>query len=410
MKKIMVLFCLFFGVISCGKGGDSEKVKVRYAFWDQNYVPAFEEMKKEFELLNPDIIVESEIVPWAQYWAKLEAGATGGGLADVLWMNIANFPRFQEADLIYDWNNEYGENIVGLTNYYADAINVAYLRDGKYSAIPKGMDTLGFYINEKLFKDAGVALPAKNATWEQIEAKAAELQPFLPEGTYALAVQQDAQSGFLYFVHNSGGYLISADGKTSGLDLPATIKGIEKYKEVQEASYTPDYASYSEMLAYRLFYAGRAAMVPALSVNILGVPKDVLSNTVIHPLPLLNGQNKTVLNSIGDIISASSPNPEAAKKWIDYMNSKQGLSIQASKGVFFPIKEENIIEHTASIPIDLSAFYEGVATNSYPYPFTIEWGRFQDVYERAVRKAVESPDDDVAEILKSASDEVKTFL
>ena len=411
MKRCLVLL-LFLSIISCGKSesGD-EKVKIRYTFWDLNFVPAFEEMKKEFELLNPNIEVLSEVVPFGQYWVKLEAGATGGSLADVAWMNIANFPRFYEAGLIYDWDGLYGTNIDNSIKDYADAMKTAYQRDGKYYAFPKGMDTVGFYLNKKLFEDANMPLPPRDATWEEIEVIAEKLQASLPKNNYALGVSADAQGGFLYFVHNMGGYLVSPDGKKSGLDLPQTIAGIEKFRSVQRAPYTPDYASYAETALYQAFAGGRVAMATMLSVYFKGYDDAILSNTVIHPLPKINGQNKTVLNSIGDIVSASSKNPEEAQKWVDYMNSDKALIIQAKKGVFFPLNEKYIAEYSKAMPIDTTPFYQGVNTNSYPYPSTVEWGKFQDIYERAVRQSVESDDtNSIPTIMKDASDQAKKFL
>ncbi len=411
MKRCLVLL-LFLSIVSCGKSesGD-EKVKIRYTFWDLNFVPAFEEMKKDFELENPNIEIVSEVVPWAQYWVKLEAGATGDSLADVAWINIANFPRFYEAGIIHDWDGTYGTNIDNSIKDYADAMKTAYQRDGKYYAFPKGMDTVGFYINKKLFEDANMPLPPKDVTWEEIEVIAEKLQPLLPANTYALGISADAQGGFLYFVHNMGGYLVSPDGKKSGLDLPQTIAGIEKFRSVQKAPYTPDYASYAETALYQVYSSGRVAMATMLSVYFKGYGDEILSNTIIHPLPKINGQNKTVLNSIGDIVSASSKNPEEAQKWVDYMNSDKALIIQATKGVFFPLNEKYIAEYSKAMPIDTTPFYQGVNTNSYPYPSTVEWGKFQDIYERAVRQSVETEDtNSIPTIMKDASDQAKKFL
>ena len=78
MQKIITLslsFLVALTMFSCSQKTNTETV--RYLFWDRNFEPAVKEMKAEFEKENPNILVTIEIVPWANYWQKLEAATIG---------------------------------------------------------------------------------------------------------------------------------------------------------------------------------------------------------------------------------------------------------------------------------------------------------------------------------------------
>ena len=67
------------------EGGEEEKVsgEIRYAFWDSAQEAYFKKCVEEFNKIYPDVNVTLEPSTWDEYWTKLEAGATGGSIADV---------------------------------------------------------------------------------------------------------------------------------------------------------------------------------------------------------------------------------------------------------------------------------------------------------------------------------------
>ena len=68
---------------------NDEKVSLKFALWDKNQQPIYQKMVDQFMEENPNIKVEIEITPWAQYWTKLETAATGGSLS------TTSFPRIK---------------------------------------------------------------------------------------------------------------------------------------------------------------------------------------------------------------------------------------------------------------------------------------------------------------------------
>ena len=141
--------------------------------------------------------------------------------------------------------------------------------------------------------------------------------------------------------------------------------------------------------------------------------EDVRSNTVIIPLPSINGSNKTVVHAVGDAIYSNSGNIEAAKRWLAFMNSEEGLRIQTENSLFFPVRDQDAEAYVRTFGIDASALYgDGIRGRNFPFPFTFEAGRFLEVMEESIGRAVtESESDaDIAAIMNQASTDVQSFL
>ncbi|MGL4677527.1 MAG: ABC transporter substrate-binding protein [Brevinema sp.] len=399
MNKIKALSVLFILLGACT--GQSNKTVIRYMFWDSTYVLAFETMKKEFEAENPTIRVIGEVTPFSQYWAKIEAATIGKDLPDVFWMNFPNFPRFEKENLFYDWNDNYGE-LTNVIPSYPESIKSVYGKNGKYYAFPKGMDTVAVFLNKKLFEDTGVPIPSPDWSYEDFLDTANTLQGKLPMGSYAVAFTPSEQGGFEYFIYNNGGYLVSPDNTKHGLNLPGTAIGIEEYQKIVNGALTPDYNSLAETPIQVLFSSGRVAMITHISVHIAGFAKnpELLSNIITLPLPKIKGQNRIVLQAVGDTISYNSKNPEVAQKWIEFMNSPRGMQIQAEQGIFFPLMEPYATEFTAKYKVNMDAFKD--INNTYSYPSVVEFNKYYELYNRTIRKIIEE-DLDVRESLSNAS-------
>ena len=414
MKKHYVILCcviavtIVVGLVGCPR--EAGEQVVRYSFWDRNFEPTAAALKAEFEAQNPDIEVVIEITPWGEYWPKVEAGILGDVVPDVFWLNYPNTPRFYDAEVLYEWEGDYPPEIADITTYYTQGMKDAYLKNGKYVVYPKGYDSQAFAINKSKLDQLGIALPSAGATYEEITALAATIQPQLPEGEFALGMEWYGQAGHFYFIYNLGGFALSADGTEDGLALPATIAAVEEFKAFFAAPYTPSYAATQETTASQRYANNQIAMVFLPSWELPALPADVIANTVVIPLPKINGSNRTVVHAVGDAVYSQSENLDAAKKWVAFMNSEDGLRIQTEKSLFFPVRDQDAEAYVSTFGIDLSPYYgDGIRGNDYPFPFTFESGRFLEVMEESIGRAVEEGSD-VAAIMTQASAEVKTFL
>src|SRR5204863_4079288 len=56
----------------------AEAVTISYAIWDNNQLPVHQEIIKAFEAQHPNIHVEPQVVPWGDYWDKLQTAVADG--------------------------------------------------------------------------------------------------------------------------------------------------------------------------------------------------------------------------------------------------------------------------------------------------------------------------------------------
>ncbi len=76
---------------------NGEEVTITYGFWDTAQEAAITAQLEAFKAVFPNITVEPQIVPWADYWTKLQTGVAGGETFDVFWINSANLPVYASA-------------------------------------------------------------------------------------------------------------------------------------------------------------------------------------------------------------------------------------------------------------------------------------------------------------------------
>ena len=72
--------------------------------------PYFEKCIEKFNEQYPDVKVTLEPSSWDEYWTKLEAGATGGSIADVFWMNGPNIMKYADGDVLMDISDRIKED------------------------------------------------------------------------------------------------------------------------------------------------------------------------------------------------------------------------------------------------------------------------------------------------------------
>lgn len=181
---------------------------------------------------------------WDEYWTKLEAGATGGSIADVFWMNGPNIMKYADGDVLMDISDRIKEDNID-TGKYPEALVELYNVDGKQYAIPKDFDTIGVWYNKKIFDEAGVPYPTDDWTWDDMADIAKQLTR--SDGSvYGISAGYDTQIGIYNTIFANGGTIVSEDKKTSGYDTEATQAGVQCWVDLMKDGVSPSEASMEE--------------------------------------------------------------------------------------------------------------------------------------------------------------------
>ena len=175
------------GLTACSSAPSSnEKVSLTYGIWDKNQEPAMQQIISDFQKQNPNISVNIQLTPNADYWTKLQTAATAGTAPDVFWMNGPNFQ-------LYASNGQLAPNDLVKTSDYPKALVDLYSYQGKVYGAPKDFDTVGVWYNKKLFDAAGVAYPKAGWTWDDLKAAAKALTGKTPRHVTASQLLRTAR-------------------------------------------------------------------------------------------------------------------------------------------------------------------------------------------------------------------------
>ncbi|MCA9859618.1 MAG: sugar ABC transporter substrate-binding protein, partial [Thermomicrobiales bacterium] len=197
---------------------DGEEVTITYGFWDTAQEAAINAQLEAFKAHFPNITVEPQIVPWADYWTKLQTGIAGGETFDVFWINSASLPVYASAGALLPIDSIVGEGGVDIANFAAPLVEM-YQWDGLQYGIPRDFDTIALFYNKDIFDAAGVAYPDDTWTWETFRATGEQLTDS-GAGIWGAGLQTSWQENYYNFIYQNGGRLLNDDLTQSEVGSP----------------------------------------------------------------------------------------------------------------------------------------------------------------------------------------------
>lgn len=362
----MVSLCSVAVLGACGggsnssdgdSGGDGDKVTLTYGLWDKQQAPVYEEIAKEFEKENPDVDVKIEITPWGQYWTKLETAATGKNAPDVFWMNIPRAIDYVDNGILEPLDDvKYDKGKI------ADQYLDAYTEGGKLYGIPKDYDTNALWYNKAMFDEKGIAYPDESWDWDKWKEVAKELTD-TDKDVYGMAIMPTWQGGYYETMYEAGGSPFKDNGKESNFDSPESIEGLKYwYSFVEDGSGTP-IEKVTNTLQTDLLLSGKVAMIVDGSYQTPVIFADEFGkeNIDVAPIPKGPKDRVTTSNSVANVVYSGSKHKEAAKKFVEYLSTKESMEKVAESGVVIPSYEGSADAWTQAYPDkNLKVFVDAV--------------------------------------------------
>ncbi|MBX3066573.1 MAG: sugar ABC transporter substrate-binding protein [Anaerolineae bacterium] len=334
LLKIIMLAALLVAGVFGSTPAAAQSVTITYALWDNNQLPAHQQIVAAFEKENPNIKVDIQVVPWGNYWDKLQTAVAGGEAYDTFWMNGPNFPVYASKGVIADLKDRIAADSVD-TSKYPEAMLNLYSYNGDLYGLPKDFDTIALFYNKDLFDAAGVAYPDDTWTWDDLAAAAAKLTK---DDVWGFASTTADQSGFWNFVFANGGEVLSEDKSKVMLDQPAACDAIKYlYKFVADKT-SPDGATTSAADPWtQLFPGGKIAMIVAGSWMSRTYADSGL-NIDVAPLPKSPTTDKraTVIHGLANVMWSGTEHPDEAWAFVKFLGSETAANILAQSGTVIP--------------------------------------------------------------------------
>ncbi len=348
------------GAAQAGCSGDD--VELTYGFWNAEQQPAIERQIEAFREQFPNISVSPQVVPFSDYWTKLQTGIAGGQSYDVFWMNGPNLRAYASQGALTDLQGLVGNGFDPAA--FPQPLVDLYTHDGKLYGVSRDFDTIGLYYNKELFDAAEVAYPTADWTWQELRAAAEQLTQ---EGIWGFCATLSDQQTLFNFIYQNGGEILSPDQTRAMVGEPAACEAIQFLGQMIQDGLSPSVADQQANNPYQtLFPAGRVAMIPGGSWHASRL-SETNPNIAVAPLPK-NKRQATVIHGLGNVVWAKSPHQCEAMEFVKFLGSQPAQQILGESGQVIPAMNGLQEAWKESIEtMDVQVFLDAVAY-SVPMP------------------------------------------
>jgi multiple sugar transport system substrate-binding protein len=305
-------------------------------FWQFNtedfVIAAWEEAITSFQAANPDVVVNMEIVPWAEQHQKLVTGLATGALPDVSMLGNNVVAEFQAlgalapmTEYLAAWSAEAGADQTA--DYWPGDV-LYYQLDGDFYASPVAEETRCVYYRKDLFEAAGLGADAP-ATFDQMR----EFAIALTSGdTYGIGIPGGINYGtlqtFMSVYLGYGARMLNDDG-TCGFDSQEFRDALTWYTNLYSVDKVspPDTPTYDNETLAQLFIDGRIAMFvngPGFWNQLRGAAPAFLDSVGIGMIPAGPVGQFGFLGGWPLVMWNSSEVKDAAFRWVRYATDPQG--------------------------------------------------------------------------------------
>ncbi|WP_086348301.1 ABC transporter substrate-binding protein [Candidatus Enterococcus clewellii] len=330
MKKITKLIMGTVGLLAlAGCGGAKEgKEQVELTIWgdaDNQAMQeeAFTKVNEAFVKANPDIKINYQ---YSGTLDSINVALQSDSLPDLFWVQGNKSTKMAEMA-----NNGYLLPIEGLNydRFSDEAIEYATV-DGKiYSSLPSFISYVTYYYNVDIFEENDLEVPT---TWEAFDQVVNKLKE---TDTAPIALGGNGDFDRYWYIQTTAASLASKDIDSIVTDKSSAtfdeLKTVfENFYDYSKAGvFGKDFVSTDGNGAKLLFTNGKAAMIPDGTWNSKSYFESGL-NVGTFVLPGKDGKKyaQSGPNNINTYaISKKTKHPEAATKYVEFLNSKEAQQI-----------------------------------------------------------------------------------
>jgi multiple sugar transport system substrate-binding protein len=342
-----------------------QPVKLRYALWDESFLPIVTASFKEFTARNPGITVEPEIVPFDDHFTKLQREFAGGNAADVFHLNAAWAAAFAFGKQLLPVEDRLAKAGLSRDDFIKESLEIYDYLDGKLYVVPFYLDSMGFAYNQDLLAKAKVPTPKELQAqgkwdWNALRDMAKELtRGEGPERVHGFLSQNDGQTGYFNFIFANDGELWNADRTKTALDSAPAMEALQFMADLILTDKTsPDPPSLQTQAKLPRFYDQRLAMLNVGSFNVINLRKNV--KDFAWDVTLMPKGKKQVgfIHALAHGIYGKSPKADAAWELVKFMTTPEQIKKWGTEGVGIPTLKSQTGAFTNPPPANIQAFVD----------------------------------------------------
>jgi len=376
MRKIVCLILILMavtGLIFAGGGGQksSSAKNITFMYWDEEQKPGMDTVVAGYTKAT-GVQVETTIIPWAQYWTKLQTALPSENGPDVFWLNFSHAVDYYPANLVQEISSYVQRDNVDMSKFPKFLVDM-YSYNGKVYGLPKDYDTIALFYNKAIFDAKGVPYPTDNWTTRDLRSAAEKLTD---GNIYGFIAAPDTQSMLDSWILSNGGTLISPDRRVLRWNTPENIEAVKEALRYSQDGISPTAASLLETDEETLFMGGLAAMYTSGSWSVAPYYEALGSDLGVARFPIFK-KPANVIHGLSFNISAKSRNKEEAWGLVKAFSTREAGVAQAK--VVLPAYEGASDAWKANFPsLNLQIF--------------IDAAQYADIIPRTTIKAAEQDD------------------
>jgi multiple sugar transport system substrate-binding protein len=317
LRKSLLLAVVMLLVLALSPAAAQDATTIRYFTFSAapDHVEDLDTIVQAFQTENPNVTVEVETAPFADYFTLLQAGIASGDAPDVFELNYENFVTYAANNTLLD--------LSGLINadvpFYPRALE-AFSYQGTQYALPETFSDVLLFYNADLFDQAGIDYPTNEWTWDDaiIAAKAIRA---LGDDTWGLFSPVQFWEFYKKAAQNGDCKFFNDDMTESTINSPACVETLELMNNFMTDGLMPTAAQLSGVSDSELFLSGKLGML-VTGIWMFDAFKEAPFAWDVQLEPMIK-QHAHHFFANGVAVSASTANPEAAAAWAQYLASSE---------------------------------------------------------------------------------------
>jgi multiple sugar transport system substrate-binding protein len=349
-----------------GAGGASYTgPAVKLAFWngwtgaDGDYA---KKMINDFNKANPNVQVQMNVYPWADFFQKLPAAVQSGNGPDVSVMHIDDIPT-QAAQQVIVPIDAIAQSLKFNSDQFSPAVWNGGMYQNKRYGIPIDVHDLGMYYNQDLFDKAGISAPPtdENSYLDALD----KLKSKGIQGSWVSPFQFTGGFMFLSLLWQYGGDLYNGDTTQATWDSDAGIKALTWMVNLIKKGYSP--SNVGQDADYLALKNGKNAMNWQGIWQVNDVSTLKTAKIGLAPLPKIGPKGGVWGNSHQFVLprngSNNSNKQDAARYFIHWFTQNEAQWAQSAK-----VPAETSLQQSADFQklTNLKPFAEEVPDVHFP--------------------------------------------
>jgi multiple sugar transport system substrate-binding protein len=279
------------------------------------------DLAAEFMALHPDVEIELQSFPLAEYLDKVVVALASGSGPDTLQVRNTWIPWLSQSGLLSPLNEDVinAQTIERL--FIPGAIN-KFKHSGKYYALPTDAQTIVMFYQPYLFEQVGLNSAKPPQTWDEMIAAARKIHRRNTDNK--TEVMGAATGGYgpvlLTLMIQAGANLFDTNTQLPVFNTPQALRGLKFATDMVTEWGVEDQSFGSRWTAFRNEKLGMVLAHPAMKGSFLSTHPDLQFSIREIPAPEAGGSQVSLLTNWA--LAVSNPSKSAiATEWLLFLQS-----------------------------------------------------------------------------------------